>query len=355
MISASHSSSGQAVAGVGTEFGQTNAKENFEVYMKVVKMGTSAKIRSHLAGKRPASDIGKKTRRWRVGMPIRVWRLLLTVTLVLVILGAGIQLPQFSHAIETTMKQFLMWVQKDAGAWGPIILALAYVPCSVLAIPASILTLGGGYLFGLWVGFVTDSIGSTLGATAAFLVGRTVGRTYVTSKLKDYPQFQAVGIAVRKSGFKIVLLLRLVPLFPFNVLNYLLSVTPISSTSYILATWFGVMPMTLAFVYAGTTIKDIAEISHGGAHFSRARVIMLAVGFVATILVIFLLTRIARNALRTAIEESGGENDTLIGAAEAFGTTDHLPEVLQPLIIRIDSSVNITDGPISHKPLDSVL
>ncbi|KAG0594299.1 hypothetical protein M758_UG064900 [Ceratodon purpureus] len=209
--------------------------------MKVVKLATSAKLRAHLAGKRPSLDIARKGRRWRVSMSTRAWRLLLTTTIVLLIICAGVQLPQFSHYIEKTLKQFLIWVQKDAGAWGPIILALAYVPCSVLAIPASILTLGGGYLFGLGVGFVTDSLGSTLGATAAFLVGRTVGRAYVTSKLKDYPQFQAIAVAVRKSGFKIVLLLRLVPLLPFNVLNYLLSITPISNTTYILATWFGVM------------------------------------------------------------------------------------------------------------------
>ncbi|KAG0573988.1 hypothetical protein KC19_VG226700 [Ceratodon purpureus] len=214
--------------------------------------------------------------------------------------------------------------------------ALAYVPCSVLAIPASILTLGGGYLFGLGVGFVTDSLGSTLGATAAFLVGRTIGRTYVTSKLKDYPRFQAIAIAVRKSGFKIVLLLRLVPLLPFNVLNYLLSVTPISIATYVLATWFGVMPMTLAFVYVGTTIKDIQDISHGGAHFTRARVIMLSVGFAATIVVAILVTRIAKDALRTAIEESGSENDMGLVA-------DDESDVRQPLIVRIDS-MNGTDG-----------
>jgi uncharacterized membrane protein YdjX (TVP38/TMEM64 family) len=76
--------------------------------------------------------------------------------------------------IGQSLRQFLLWVQKDVGPWGPLILALAYIPCTVLAIPASILTLGGGYLFGLTVGFASDSIGSTLGATAAFLVGRTV-------------------------------------------------------------------------------------------------------------------------------------------------------------------------------------
>jgi uncharacterized membrane protein YdjX (TVP38/TMEM64 family) len=81
--------------------------------------------------------------------------------------------------------------------------ALAYIPLTVLAVPASILTLGGGYLFGLPVGFVADSIGATIGATAAFLLGRTIGRPYVLSKCKDYPKFQAVAIAIQRSGFKV--------------------------------------------------------------------------------------------------------------------------------------------------------
>lgn len=290
-------------------------------------------------------------------MSTRVWRSLLTVIAFLLILISVVQLPHFSHYVERTLKQFLIWVQKDVGPWGPIILALAYVPCTVLAIPASILTLGGGYLFGLAVGFVTDSLGSTLGATAAFMVGRTVGRSYVTSKLKDYPQFQAIAIAVRKSGFKIVLLLRLVPLLPFNVLNYLLSVTPISTTSYIMASWFGMMPITLAFVYVGTTIKDIADISHGGSHFTRARIIMLGIGLLATIAVAVIVTRIARDALRTAIEENGGDTEALLSASETLGATDDMSEVRQPLIVRVDMSSNGSDGqptPV-HKSLDAVL
>lgn len=320
-------------------------------------MVTSVKLRPYLAGKRPALDIGRKGRRWRVSLSTRVWRLLLATIFIVLIIGASAQFPQFSHYIEGTLKRFLLWVQDDAGAWGPIILALAYVPCSVLAIPASILTLGGGYLFGLAVGFVTDSIGSTLGATAAFLVGRTVGRTYVTSKLKDYPQFQAIAIAVRKSGFKIVLLLRLVPLLPFNVLNYLLSVTPISNTTYIIATWFGVMPMTLAFVYVGTTIKDIADISHDGAHITNSRLIVLGVGLLATIVVGILITRIARDALRTAIEESGCENETIVVVTDPLGSLEKEPDIRQPLIGRIDPSCYSIDGPQppAHKTLDAVL
>ncbi|KAK9280958.1 hypothetical protein L1049_003849 [Liquidambar formosana] len=166
-------------------------------------------------------------------------RIGLFLLLLVAIATACISLP-----IEKILKDFLLWIKQDLGPWGPFVLAIAYIPLTVLAVPASILTLGGGYLFGLPVGFVADSVGATIGATSAFLLGRTIGRSYVISKLKNYPKFQAVAIAIQRSGFKIVLLLRFVPLLPFNMLNYLLSVTPVHIWEYMLATWLGMMVLS---------------------------------------------------------------------------------------------------------------
>uniref|UniRef100_A0A2P2LC07 VTT domain-containing protein n=1 Tax=Rhizophora mucronata TaxID=61149 RepID=A0A2P2LC07_RHIMU len=168
------------------------------------------------------------------------WASALRIT-VLIVLLAGVVVACFTLPVEKILKDFLVWVEQDLGPWGPLALAVAYIPLTVLAVPASVLTLGGGYLFGLPVGFVADSIGATIGAGAAFLLGRTIGKPFVVSKLKDYPQFKSVAIAIQRSGFKIVLLLRLVPLLPFNMLNYLLSVTPIPLGEYMLASWIGMM------------------------------------------------------------------------------------------------------------------
>ncbi|KAH7666961.1 hypothetical protein IHE45_12G029400 [Dioscorea alata] len=195
-----------------------------------------------------------------------LFRLSLLLLLLAAIVTACITLP-----VEKILKEFLIWIKQNLGPWGPLVLAIAYIPLTILAVPASILTLGGGYLFGLPVGFVADSIGATIGATAAFLLGRTIGKPYVISKLKDYPKFQAVAIAIQRSGFKIVLLLRLVPLLPFNMLNYLLSVTPVGIVEYMLASWLGMMPITFALVYVGTTLKDIADVTHGWSEVSTSR------------------------------------------------------------------------------------
>ncbi|KAJ6866120.1 hypothetical protein NC652_037614 [Populus alba x Populus x berolinensis] len=100
--------------------------------------------------------------------------------------------------------------------------------------------LGGGYLFGLPVGFVADSIGA---AGAAFLLGRTIGRSFVVSKLKDYPKFSSVAIAIQKSGFK---------------------------------------PITLALVYIGTTLKDLSDVTHGWSEFSTTRWVLIVLGLVVS-------------------------------------------------------------------------
>ncbi|GJP68718.1 hypothetical protein CLOP_g25381 [Closterium sp. NIES-67] len=212
--------------------------------------------------------------------------------------------------VEQLLKNFLLWLKNDVGVWGPVIMALAYIPLNILALPGAILTLGGGYVFGLLVGFIADSLGSTAGATAAFLVGKTIGRSYVSAKLKEYPQFQPVAHAIAKSGFKIVLLLRLVPILPFNVMNYVLSVTPISLSSYVLASWIGMMPTTFTFVYLGTTIKDISEIGSPGAA-GASQWWMLGIGLAVTVVATVLITRVAKDALQKAIEENEQQRSLL--------------------------------------------
>ncbi|PSS14632.1 TVP38/TMEM64 family membrane protein like [Actinidia chinensis var. chinensis] len=233
------------------------------------------------------------------------------------------------------LKDFLLWVKQDLGPWGPLVLAIAYIPLTVLAVPASVLTLGGGYLFGLPMGFVADSIGATIGATAAFFLGRTIGRSYVISKLKNYPKFQAVAIAIQRSGFKIVLLLRLVPLLPFNMLNYLLSVTPVRLGEYMLASWVGMMPITFALVYVGTTLKDLSDVTHGWDEVSKTRWVLIAAGFVISVILMVYTTKVAKASLDKALAENADIDGIL--ASPVLPIVQEPPLDLQtPLIVKID-------------------
>ncbi|KAH9729941.1 SNARE associated Golgi protein family [Citrus sinensis] len=161
---------------------------------------------------------------------------------------------------------------------------IAYVPLTVLAIPASILTLGGGYLFGLPLGVVADSVGATIGATAAFLIGRTVSSS---------------------TPAHIIFLLRLVPLLPFNILNYLLSVTPVHTGKYMLASWLGMMPSTFSLVYVGTTLKDLSDVTHGWNEISATRWVYMALGFVISVILMVCVAKVAKASLDKSLIENG--------------------------------------------------
>src|SRR5262245_25623204 len=117
---------------------------------------------------------------------------------------------------------------RGMGALGPIYLALIYAAACVLFLPGSLLTLGAGFAFGLAGGTLAACLGSLLGVSASFLLGRTVARGAVERMARSRPRFRAIDEAVGKQGFKIVLLTRLSPVFPFNVLNYGFGITRVS-------------------------------------------------------------------------------------------------------------------------------
>ncbi|XP_024955377.2 uncharacterized protein LOC102609496 isoform X6 [Citrus sinensis] len=199
---------------------------------------------------------------WASAFRIGVLFLLLAVLLV-----SCISLP-----IEKILKDFLIWIKQELGPWGPLVLIIAYVPLTVLAIPASILTFG---------------------------------RSFVISKLKNYPKFQAVAGAIQKSGFKIIFLLRLVPLIPFNILNYLLSVTPVHTGKYMLASWLGMMPSTFSLVYVGTTLKDLSDVTHGWNEISATRWVYMALGFVISVILMVCVAKVAKALLDKSLIENG--------------------------------------------------
>jgi len=187
---------------------------------------------------------------------------------------------------------------QSLGVWGPVLLAVAYVLATVLMVPGTILTLGAGFAFGLVQGTLAVSIGSTLGALLAFLVGRTAARDFVEQKAKQFPKFAAVDRAVEQAGFKIVLLTRLSPAFPFNVLNYLFSITRVRTRDYFLASWIGMIPGTIMYVYFGTAVKNLADLVNGDFEGGMGQKVLLGVGLLATIAVTIYVTRLARAAIR---------------------------------------------------------
>jgi len=196
---------------------------------------------------------------------------------------------------------------QSLGVWGPVLLAVAYIVATVLMVPGTILTLGAGFAFGLKVGAIAVSLGSTLGALLAFLVGRNMARYFVEQKASQFPKFAAVDQAVQQAGFKIVLLTRLSPAFPFNVLNYLFSITKVRTRDYFLASWIGMLPGTIMYVYFGTAIKNLADLAAGRFDGGIQQKILLGVGLLATVAVTVYITRLARAAIREYVPSESEE------------------------------------------------
>ncbi len=173
----------------------------------------------------------------------------------------------------------------------------------MLFIPGSLLTLGAGVLFGVVWGSIFVSIASTLGATAAFLVGRYLTRNWVSKQLEGKENFQAIDQAVAQEGWKIVGLTRLSPVFPFNLLNYAFGITQVSLKDYFFASWIGMMPGTVMYVYIGSLFGSLATLATGiqGRSRTPAEWTLYVIGLIATIAVTIYVTRIAKKALESKI------------------------------------------------------
>lgn len=180
------------------------------------------------------------------------------------------------------------------GARGALLFFALYVAACVLGLPGSVLTLGAGAVYGVARGAALVSLSSTAGAVAAFLVGRHLARDWVKRRLEAHPGFKAIDAAVAVEGWKIVGLTRLSPLFPFNLLNYGFGVSQVSLRDFALASWIGMMPGTVLYVYIGSLA---GELGARGRERSPAEWALYGVGLAATAAVAALAAKIARAAL----------------------------------------------------------
>ncbi len=223
---------------------------------------------------------------------------MIVVCVVGALLAAGPLLP-----VQDYLSAVLAYVE-SIGSWGPVLLAATYVVACVLLLPGSILTLGAGVLFGVVRGTITVSIGSVVGATVAFLVGRTFLRGWIERRIASDGRFAAIDRAVGEHGAKIVLLLRLSPVIPFNLLNYALGLTRVRFRHYVLASWIGMLPGTLMYVYLGSALKSLADVANGSPKGGTLQSIFFLVGLVMTVVATVVVTRIARRALAEAISDT---------------------------------------------------
>ncbi len=203
--------------------------------------------------------------------------------------------------LQGILTNALRWID-DLGPLAAIVFIAIYMVATVLFFPASILTLGAGVVFGVVLGSLYVFIAASIGASLAFLVGRYVARGWVEKQIQGNPRFKAIDQAVAEEGIKIVLLTRLSPIFPFNLLNYAYGLTKVSFKDYVLGT-LGILPGTIMFVYVGSLAQNLATIgaedveTPGGIEWA-----IRIIGFVATVIVTVYVTKIAKKALNQRVE-----------------------------------------------------
>ncbi len=197
--------------------------------------------------------------------------------------------------LTSWLDRFQAWIAR-LGPLGGVLYGLVYIAAVLLFVPGILLTLGAGYVFGLFWGSILVSAASTTAATLAFLIARHGGRARVERLARGNATYQAVDRAIARGGWKVVALLRLSPLIPFSISNYLYGLTAVRLGPYILASWLAMIPATILYVSLGAAGKTL----RAGRQRSPGEWIVLGVGLAATVAVTAILTRLARTELRKA-------------------------------------------------------
>jgi len=225
-------------------------------------------------------------------------RTMVLALVALAVIAAIVLLP-----LKEWLGQTVDWVE-SLGSWGPVALIVIYIVACVVLAPASVLTLGAGAVFGVVQGTIAVFIGATLGSCAAFLVGRYLARDWVSAKVAGNARFAAIDRAVSREGLKIVVLTRLSPAFPFNLLNYAYGLTGVSFRDYAIGS-LGMLPGTIMYVYFGSIGHNVAASNNAPATTEES--LMFWIGLAATVVVTLFITRIAGRALKASADIEGAE------------------------------------------------
>ena len=203
----------------------------------------------------------------------------------------GIILCQIQFDLIQTIPKLIQWIE-SLGIIGMSLFVLVYILACIFLIPGSPLTVGAGAVFGFWTGLILVSVGSTLGAVAAFLISRYLARGFIEKKIDKSHKFSAMDMAIKREGWKIIFLARLSPIIPFFLLNYALGLTKIRLRTYIISSWAGMIPGTVLYTYIGSLGKTILTTEN-----SLADWVILGVGLIATVSVTLIISKIAKRSL----------------------------------------------------------
>jgi uncharacterized membrane protein YdjX (TVP38/TMEM64 family) len=197
--------------------------------------------------------------------------------------------------IETSQQRVMSW-----GAWGAVFYPLLFAACNILLLPGGILAVGGGFFFGLWWGFFIVLVGNLIATAISFAISRWIARRWFQQKLSRNPTLRALGPAVERESWKIILLSQLHPLFPTSLLNYFYGITRIPFGTYMLWASIGRAPGLFLYVYAGTLGQFAVRIMRGKSYPRMIEYWIWGGAFVTTVLLLIVLGRMAYGAIQTS-------------------------------------------------------
>ncbi|MBS4539519.1 TVP38/TMEM64 family protein [Clostridium sp. D2Q-11] len=176
------------------------------------------------------------------------------ITLILILYFST---PLKDHIQISTLVSFLIEIKGNP--YAPIIYVIIYMVAVAFALPGIPLTLISGPLFGLWWGTLLVLIGANLGAQITFLISRYLGKDVVEKLIRTDGFVYKISNKVKENGLMVMLYIRILPIFPYNVINYLMGMTPIKYRDYTLGSILGMIPGTFIFVYLSTTATNIKD------------------------------------------------------------------------------------------------
>jgi uncharacterized membrane protein YdjX (TVP38/TMEM64 family) len=192
------------------------------------------------------------------------------------------------------------------GAWAGISYPLLFAACNILLLPGGVLAVGGGFFFGLWWGFLIVFAGNVVSTAISFALSRFITRRWFQRKLSANPTLSALGPAVERESWKIILLSQLHPLFPTSLLNYFYGLTRIRFGTYMLWASIGRIPGLFFYAYVGTLGQLAVRIMRGKSYPRTVEYWMWGGAFITTVLLLLVLSRVARRAIQTSMERGSG-------------------------------------------------
>jgi len=211
-------------------------------------------------------------------------------------LGTAIAYTLWQYPIGRYLPILIDWILNQ-GLIGYIVYISVFAIGTAMFFPGSIFVMGAGYIWGIAVGSIVASISLTLSAAIAFIFGRYIARDWIANKVSQSQKLGKLDVGVANSGFKIIFLIRLSPIFPFTLFNYAYGSTGVKFRNYILGTWLGMIPGTVMYVYFGSFITEIAQVASGQSPFSDGINYYKTIGFIISVAVTIIIAKFAHRTL----------------------------------------------------------